>query len=245
MGNLKAANSTAIGWNLVQKSPYPDNYTPVMALAQNHVHFLDVGDDGPGNARIFVIHCKFRFQSERRGFHVQLVSYFQPEIQYYSGDKTFPALHGQATSFFMETGVQQEFAFVPDDFSATYVINVENNSTRTLPPPTTKDTKSSYAAGITSLVQLDSTGAVSYVPYVPGDVNANANASWNNVKSLAGLVSAYNLQSNSSSNNQANNTNTTTPSSTGTTHADGASSNFPVAPGLVGLAVLFAILGFF
>jgi hypothetical protein len=246
MGNLKAANSTAIGWNLVQKAPYPDNYTPVMALAQNHIHFLDVGDDGPGNARIFVIHCTFPFQSESSNSHMQLDSYFQPEIQNYPGDKTFPAIHGQATSFFMDTGVQQEFAYIPDDFSATYVINVENNSTRTLPPPTSKDTGSSYVAGITSLVQLDSTGAVSFVPYVPGDVNANANASWSNVKSLAGLVSSYNLQSNSSANNRANNT--TTPGNTGTTtpsDADGASSNFPVAPGLVGLAVLFAILGFF
>jgi len=230
MGNLKAANSTAIGWNLVQKAPYPDNYAPVMALAQNHIHFLDVGNDGPGNARIFVIHY----------------SYFQPEIQNYPGDKTFPALHGQATSFFMDTGVQQEFAYVPDDFSATYVINVENNSTRTLPPPTSKDTGSSYVAGITSLVQLDSTGAVSFVPYVPGDANANANAEWNNVKSLVGLVSSYNLQSNSSSNNHVNNTTTSGNNGTTTTsHADGASSNFPVAPGLVGLAVLFAILGFF
>lgn len=148
----------------------------------------------------------------------------------------------------MASGVQQEFAFIPDDFSATYVINVENNSTRTLPPPTIQDTKSSYVAGITSLVQLDSNGTVSFAPYVPGDVNANANAVWSNVKSLVGLISASNLQSspnsNSSSNDQGNNNNTGAPGST-QTHADGASSNFPVASGLVGLAVLFAILGFF
>jgi len=234
MGSMKTANSTAIGWNLVQQPPFPSDYTPVMALAQNHIHFLDVGNDGPGTARIFVIHF----------------SYFQPEVQSYPGDKTFPALHGQATSFFMASGVQQEFAFIPDDFSATYIINVENNSTRTLPPPTIHDTKASYAAGITSLVQLDSNGTVSFVPYAPGDVNANANAVWSNVKSLVGLISASNLQSSSNSssnnntNNQGNNNNTGTPSST-QTHADGASSNFPVASGLVGLAVLFAILGFF
>lgn len=150
----------------------------------------------------------------------------------------------------MDTGVQKEFAFVPDDFSATYIVNVEKNSTRTLPPPTVQDTKSSYVAGITSLVQLDSTGAVSFVPYVPGDSNANAGAAWSNVKSLAGLVASYNLQSNSSSNNQANNTgvpgntNTNTNTNKTPTDTDGASSNFPVASGLVGLAVLFAILGF-
>ena len=73
MGNLKVANSTAIGWNPVQKAPYPDNYTPVMALAQNHIHFLDVGDDGPGKARIFVIHCEFPFQKyTSASSHVQI-----------------------------------------------------------------------------------------------------------------------------------------------------------------------------
>jgi len=228
MRSMKTANPTAISWNLVQKSPFPGGYVPVMALAQNHIHFLDVSGDGPGVAHIFVIHF----------------SYFQPEAQSYPGDKTFPALHGQATSFFMDSGVQQEFAFIPDDFSATYIINVENNSTRTLPPPTVKDTKSSYVAGITSLVQLDSVGAVSFVPYTPGDENANANAIWSSIQSLAGLVSSPNPQSNSSSSSNNNNT-TNTGNTTSTTHTDGASSNFPVTSGLVGLAVLFAILGFF
>lgn len=248
MGSMKTANSTAIGWNLVEQSPYPANYVPVMALAQNHIHFLDVGSDGPGMARIYVIHCKSLFKRYRPSSHVKLVSYFQPEVQSYPGDKTFPALHGQATSFFMESGVQQEFAFIPDDFSATYVINVENNSTRTLPPPTVKDTKSTYVAGVTSLVQLDSTGAVTFIPYTPGDYNANANSAWSSVKSLVGLVSTSNLQSNSSSNSNSNNraNNTNAPGNTETTPSDkdGASSNFPVTSGLVGLAVLFAILGF-
>lgn len=228
MGALKAANSTAIPWNTVQKAPYPDGYDPVMALAQNHIHFLDVGSDGPGNARIYVIHY----------------SYFQPEVQSYPGDKTFPAIHGQTASFFMQTGVQQEFAFVADDFSATYIVNVESNSTKALPPPTLQDKKSSYVAGITSLVQLSSTGAVSFLPYTPGD--SNANAAWTSVKSLVGMISSSDFQSNSTSNNQANNTSTNnnTQTSSSNTNTDGASS-FPVASGLVGLAVLFAILGFF
>ncbi|KAF9788705.1 hypothetical protein BJ322DRAFT_1183841 [Thelephora terrestris] len=230
MGTMKTANSTAIAWNNVQQPPFPANYKPVMALAQNHIHFLDVGTDGPGNARIFVIHY----------------SYFQPEVQSYPGSKTFPATHGQATSFFNQTGVQQEFAFIPDDFSSTYVINVENNSTRTLPPPTVQDTKSSYVAGITSLVQLDSAGSVFFVPYTPGDDTVNVNAAWSSVKSLVGLVSTANLQSNSTSNstsgNQTSNSNST--NSTPSDH-DGAPSSYPVTSGLVGLAVLFAILGFF
>jgi hypothetical protein len=228
MGSLKSANSTPLAWNPVQKAPYPDGYNPVMALAQNHIHFLNVGSDGPGKARIYVIHY----------------SYFQPEIQDYPGDKTFPAAHGQTASFFMPTGVQQEFAFIPDDFSGTYVVNVENNSTRTLPPPTVQDTKSTYVAGITSLLQLDSAGAVSFVPYTPGDNNANA--AWSSVKSLAGLVASSNIRSNSTSNDQRNN-NTNVPNNTPTSHSDagGAPSGHSMASGLVGLAALFAILGFF
>jgi hypothetical protein len=67
------------------------------------------------------------------------VSFFQPEAQSYGN---FPATHGQATSFFQDVGVgpfpnplscpthnftqvQEEFAFIPDDGSATYIINVE------------------------------------------------------------------------------------------------------------------------
>lgn len=232
MGTLKAANSTPIAWNSVAKTPYPSDYVPVMALAQNHIHFLDVGGNGPGCASIFVIHY----------------SYFQPEAQYYSGDKTFPAIHGQTASFFMQTGVQQEFAFMSEDFSATYVINVENNNTRTLPAPTAKDKDSSYVAGITSLVQLDSTGDVYFVPYTPGDSVANANAAWSSVKSLTGIVSSYNLQSNPTSNpsnNQRNGSNGPGNTEASNSDTDGTSSTFPVTSGLVGLAALFAILGFF
>lgn len=168
------------------------------------------------------------------------VSYLQPEVQAYSGDKTFPAAHGQATSFFKDAGVQQEFAFIPDDFSATYVINVENNSTKTLPPPTVKDTKSYYAAGITSLVQLDSTGAVYFLPYAPGKSDTNTNATWNSIKALAAVAPPT---SGSSSSNTPQGTGV--PGDTKTSQSSGgASSSYAVTSGLVGLSFLFAILSF-
>ncbi|CAL1709197.1 unnamed protein product [Somion occarium] len=59
MGGLKAANSSALSWTDVSKSPYGDSYQPVMALAQNHIHFLNVPDTPAGDAQIFVIHCEF------------------------------------------------------------------------------------------------------------------------------------------------------------------------------------------
>lgn len=57
MGSLITANSSAVAWTDVEKSPYGDSYDPVMALAQNHVHFLDVPGTPAGDANIFVIHC--------------------------------------------------------------------------------------------------------------------------------------------------------------------------------------------
>ena len=63
LGTMKAAKSESLAWNLVQQPGFPSDYQPVMALAQNHIHFLDVGDDSAGTARIFVIHCELSFQS--------------------------------------------------------------------------------------------------------------------------------------------------------------------------------------
>ena len=60
-GSLTAANSTALSWVDVGQAPYPSNYEPVMALAQNHIHFLDVPNTPAGDADIFVIHCKYIF----------------------------------------------------------------------------------------------------------------------------------------------------------------------------------------
>lgn len=62
MGSLTTANSSAIEWQDVEKAPLPDGYQPVMALAENHVHFLDVPGLPAGSANIFVIHCMLYFR---------------------------------------------------------------------------------------------------------------------------------------------------------------------------------------
>ncbi|KAH9852563.1 hypothetical protein C2E23DRAFT_826139 [Lenzites betulinus] len=171
MGSLKTANASAVAWQDVEQSPFGADYDPVMALAQNHVHFLDVPNVPAGSADIFVIHFSF----------------FQPQPQAYPLDdgKTIPATHGQTASFFQSEGVQQEFAFIPDDGSLTYVVNVETNTTTTLAGPTTKDANAQYAASITALVQLDSTGALSFIPYKQGDDTTNAAAAWSAVAKVA------------------------------------------------------------
>jgi hypothetical protein len=183
MKDLKASSGSAISWTDVGPSPYGSNYQPVMALAQNHIHFLDVPNVPAGSADIFVIHF----------------SYFQPASQAYplpSGN--MPATHGQATSFFQASDVQQEFAFIPDDGSATYVVNVETNSTQQLAGPSTKDANATYFASMTSLVQLSSNGSVSYLPYTQGNNSANSAATWSTVGALAGLTPATTSSASSS-----------------------------------------------
>lgn len=165
---------------------------------------------------------------------VILVSFFQPQSQSYSG-ATFPAVHGQATSFFQSSGVQQEFAFIPDDFSDTYVINVESNSTTTLAAPTTKDTGARYAASITALVQLDSTGAVSFIPYTQGDASTNAAAAWSSVTKITAVAPP-------SSSSAASGTGTATKSgsagTSGTSSASGAQQTGSGTSGALGSATL-------
>ena len=68
------------------------------------------------------------------------------------------------------------------------MINVENNSTAPLAGPASKDPNASYAASITALVQLDSTGAVSFLPYKQGDTAANQAAKWTPVAAISAVV---------------------------------------------------------
>ncbi|CCM00814.1 uncharacterized protein FIBRA_02856 [Fibroporia radiculosa] len=195
MGSMTSANSTAISWIDADKSPYPSSYTsPVMALAQNHIHFLDVPGVPAGSADIFVIHY----------------NYFQPASQPYpvAGGGTIPATQGKTASFFQAEGVQQEFAFIPEDGSATYVINVETNTTEAYTGPSTKDAAATYAASITALVQLDSKGNVMFFPYTEGDVSVNTAATWTKVAAIAAVAPATSSSASSSTTGTAGETQT-------------------------------------
>jgi len=191
MGLLKAANSTALLWNDVQT---PDltadttgtvtpgagtaGYQPVLALAQNHVHFLGISGLPAGDAKIFVIHFSF----------------MQPTPQNYGN---FPSTHGKAASFFLDIGVQQEFAFIPDDGSATYVINVETNTTKTLTGPPTVDPFASYYASTSALVQLTTSGNVAFLAYDPNTTTSGG--TWATVSTLPSAVGSLSSGSGSSS----------------------------------------------
>ncbi|KDR73239.1 hypothetical protein GALMADRAFT_251824 [Galerina marginata CBS 339.88] len=177
MALLKSATSSAIPWNDVQTpdlsatasaTPTPGantaGYQPVVALAQNHIHFLGVPGIAAGNAKIFVIHFSF----------------MQPAPQFYG--TAFPSTHGKAASFFLDAGVQQEFAFIPDDGSATYVVNVETNTTKTLTGPPQQDPFATYAASTSALVQLTASGQVAFLAYNPNTTTSGG--TWSTISKL-------------------------------------------------------------
>ncbi|KZP28126.1 hypothetical protein FIBSPDRAFT_817720 [Athelia psychrophila] len=239
MGDLVAANSTAITWTDVGPSPYPATYNPVMALANNHVHFLDVPDVPAGSADIFVIHF----------------SWYQPFSQTYplvSGSGTVPNSPGQVSSLFqVDNTVQHEFAYVPQDSSNTYVINVMNNNTQQLAGPTTKDPLATYFAGVTSLVQLSSSGAVSFLPYIENNNGANSAAAWTPVAALAAAAPASSSSSAAPSSASGKSSGTSTAKAGSSTAqaagagVNGASASHRVSntlAGLLGLAALACLL---
>jgi len=162
-GTQKTATSEIIHWQTVGTPSFStNNYAPVMALAQNHIHFLDVPGAPAGEAYIFVIHF----------------AYFQPTPQSYpaTSGNTFPATHGLTASIFDSNNlVQQRFAFIPDDGSGTYLINVETNTTTNFAAPPNTTTGAVYTASDSILVRLSDSGEFSYL-----DVSSNApsNTPW-------------------------------------------------------------------
>ncbi|KAK7052310.1 hypothetical protein R3P38DRAFT_2859671 [Favolaschia claudopus] len=167
MKELAAAQSGAVSWVDGGKAEInTDNYDPVMGIAQNHIFFFGVPGVKPGNAPIFVIHFAF----------------WQAGAQDFASD--FPDSPGKATSFFLDSGVQQQIAFIPDDGSHTYIVNVETNTTQTVAGPSTVDAGAFYFGSTTALVQLASNGALTFLPYSASDKTANSNAKWAPIAAL-------------------------------------------------------------
>ncbi|KAH8829632.1 hypothetical protein DL96DRAFT_1598908 [Flagelloscypha sp. PMI_526] len=199
---LTTATSDAKGWEKSSDPPFDaSNYKPVMGLAQNHIHLLNVPNVEAGSAQIFVVHFAF----------------WQPEIQSFG---KFPSEHGQAPSIFLTKGfawcspsfhkAQQEFAFIPDSGENTYVINVMSNTTKTLPGPTTKDALATYFGAPNSIIQLTSSGAM----------HSASGGSWSSVQALAKVAPPVASSSSSASGSQA----TGSKSSGSKTSGSGASS---------------------
>lgn len=65
---------------------------------------------------------------------------------------------------------------------------VQTNTTQALAGPTVQDSKATYFAGVTSLLQLTSNGVVYFLPYTEGDDSTNAAATWSRVSNLASVA---------------------------------------------------------
>ncbi|KAK0438354.1 uncharacterized protein EV420DRAFT_1342284 [Desarmillaria tabescens] len=227
MGSMNVANSSSLSWNDIEAPSFTTTgYNPVMAIAQNHIHFLDVPGNAAGTANIFVIHF----------------SYFQPETQSY-GDNSFPASHGQATSFFKDSGVQEEFAFIPDDGSATYVVSVETNTTQTLAGPSAKDSGARYFASTDALVQLTSSGTVSYISYSNSSTEANTAATWSTVANLASVAPASSSAASSASGTGTSSAKGAVATNTSTSSASNGAEGAGVAIASLGLSLVFGSIG--
>ncbi|KAJ7054081.1 hypothetical protein C8F01DRAFT_1163830 [Mycena amicta] len=195
MNDQKAATSSALAWQDQGTAEITTtNYDPVMAIAQNHIFFFGVPNTPAGSTPIYVIHFGF----------------WQAGAQPMGN---FPTTHGQAVSFFLDSGVQQEIAFIPDDGSQTFVVNVETNTTQTMPGPSIVDASATYFASTSALVQLSSSGAVSWIPYNPSDNSANSAAKWTSVANLAAVAPPTSGSSGSSGSSSAGQSST---KSTGT-----------------------------
>jgi len=234
MGSLTTANSTPIPWVQAQQVDLSNDasgqitpgantagYQPTIALAQNHIHFFGVPGLPAGEVKIFVIHF----------------SYMQPAPQSMG---SFPNSHGKTASLFQQTGVQQAIAFVPDDGSATYVINVETNTTQTLPGPSQKDPLATYSASTTALVQLTLTGEVFFL-LVPNGTT------WGPVSSLPKADFSTSNSSTSSSSASGTASGATSSSTSSATPGSNSSSGARAVDGGMQLAVgmaLAVLLGF-
>ncbi|KAJ4499407.1 hypothetical protein C8R41DRAFT_63085 [Lentinula lateritia] len=208
-----AAQSSTIPWTDVEKAGFDTtNYEPVMALANNHVHFLDVPGVAAGSADIFVIHF----------------SWFQPDSQSYGN---FPAQHGQTASIFEPANDGLAFAYIPDDGSATYIIDVVSNTTATMAGPSTKDSSASYFASDAAIVQLTSSGAVNYIPYT--NSSSDSSASWSTVKNLVSVAPTSSASSASGSASATKSATGSAASGTATTSTSSSSSS----NGSMGVAV--------
>lgn len=91
----------------------------------------------------------------------------------------------------------------------------QTNTTQSLAPPTTKDTKATYFAGVTALVQLTTNGTVSYLPYLEGNTSTNAAATWASVSNLAAAAPPLSTSTSGSSGSSGTSSGSS-PGSTGT-----------------------------
>ncbi|KAG8687072.1 hypothetical protein FRC09_013720, partial [Ceratobasidium sp. 395] len=100
---------------------------------------------------------------------------------------TFPQKHGQVASFFTgDNQAQKRFAFLPDDLSKTYVVDVEKNTTTVLPGPPASAGFASNPAGLmgrmaaspSALVYMSPANELHYMGVDQNNMAASAGNPW-------------------------------------------------------------------
>lgn len=105
----------------------------------------------------------------------------------------------------------------------------KNNNTAQMVGPTVKDAKATYAASITSLVQLTNNGVISFLPYTQGNSGANSAAAWSTIGAFPAIKSSSPTSTSAGANSTASGFSTVqassaTGKSTGTQSAGGSAS---------------------
>ena len=90
----------------------------------------------------------------------------QPTPQTYN-PAFFPTIHGKAVLIFQPEGkgVQTEFAYFPDNFLGSYVMNVVGNTMKTLTALLKVDLSAGFAVSMSLIVMLGSDGVVRALAY--------------------------------------------------------------------------------
>jgi hypothetical protein len=229
MGTLTQADGTTRSWVYVQNPPFAQNYpSPVMALANNHIHFLNTGMGA--EVDIFVIHF----------------SYSQPTPQVFAplenGGQGFPSTTGQTATIFQTAQTPQKFVFIPDAGGNTYIFDTIANTTQAMPPPIDKAT-SRLAASEREIVQMTKSGDVYWIPFDPDNIGPNYSANWTKLAlSLSPAPPAdYASPNSTSSSSTRTSTGTSTASTSSTTSTSGASVRGKI--GLLPAALMTLALG--
>ncbi|KAI8908366.1 hypothetical protein EDD86DRAFT_16504 [Gorgonomyces haynaldii] len=139
---LPITGASTATWTFQRKGNFPQGSKPILGFSQNHIFFLNNPTLKPGQTQVFVIHY----------------AYFQPEIQTFTG-ALWPQQPGKTAIVpVKDNSVPLLFAYVPNDFSGTYLANAEvtKNTTVLLAAPPIKDINAVYTATFDTLYQLTS-----------------------------------------------------------------------------------------
>ncbi|KAJ3211976.1 hypothetical protein HDU82_004387 [Entophlyctis luteolus] len=184
LDKLKDVSSLTLEWlSGVNASAQPfagSSYTsPVMGQATNHLHFFNQPDLQAGEAWIFVVHY----------------SWWQPTPQSYG---TFAQKPGQTVYIPAadQTNVPSTFAYIPDDGTATILVNVNTNTSTTLTGFGSSGSTYRYAATNSYIVQFDTTGGgLKVLPVSGGDVSSGSGVTLLPTASVAAISTQRGLVS--------------------------------------------------